>query len=226
MSQPTVRNAHSALYPELARYVQLAIAGFDAIPKDRREDLAKVAEYLREHLDQDLPANLIFICTHNSRRSHLSQIWAQLAAERYGWDRVATFSGGTEATAFNPRAVAALERCGFKIVPDHPSAANPRYSVYASDSSAPQVCFSKVYDAPPNPTKDFCAVMTCSEADAACPMVGGCDLRVPIRYEDPKVADGTEEETRRYDERTAQICREMFYLMSLVECTASKEKSP
>lgn len=206
----------SSLYPELLRYLNDRAGEFEAIPSDRKSELAKVSDYVRERLTQSEPAKLTFICTHNSRRSHLSQIWAQVAAEYYGLVGVETFSGGTEATAFNPRAVAAMQRCGLKIVADAPAAANPRYSVYTSDSATPQVCFSKAYSDPPNPIQGYCAVMTCSQADDACPLVMGCDLRMPIRYEDPKVADDTEFETQRYDERSAQICSEMLYMMSLV----------
>ncbi len=206
----------SSLYPELVRYINTRATEVDAIPDDRKTALANVAEYIRERLSKSEPAKLIFICTHNSRRSHLSQIWAQVAAEYYGLDGVETFSGGTEATAFNPRAVATMRRCGLKIIADDLTAPNPRYSVYTSDLSTPQVCFSKAYGDPPNPSKAYCAVMTCSQADDACPLVMGCDLRMPIRYEDPKVADDTELEAQRYDERSAQICREMLYMMSLV----------
>jgi arsenate reductase len=206
----------SSLYPELLRYLDERATEFEAIPGDRKAELAQVSEYVRERLAKSEPAKLTFICTHNSRRSHLSQIWAQVAADYYGLVGVETFSGGTEATAFNPRAVAAMQRCGLKIVADDPAATNPRYSVYTSESAAPQVCFSKAYGDPPNPSKGYCAVMTCSQADDACPLVMGCDLRMPIRYEDPKVADDTEIEAQRYDERSAQICSEMLYMMSLV----------
>ena len=206
----------TSFYPELKRYLTEATARFDTIPNDRKSALANVADYVRERLSKSEPAKLTFICTHNSRRSHLSQIWAQVAAEYYGLEGVETFSGGTEATAFNPRAVAAMQRCGLRIVADDPTASNPRYSVTTSDSSTPQLCFSKAYGDPPNPSKGYCAVMTCSQADDACPLVMGCDLRMPIRYEDPKVADDTEFEAQRYDESSAQICSEMLYMMSLV----------
>lgn len=189
---------------------------FESIPSDRKAELAKVAAYIRDCLSKVGVAKLTFICTHNSRRSHLSQIWAQVAAEYYGLEGVETYSGGTEATALNPRAVAAMQRCGLKIVADDPSATNPRYRVYTSDSATPQICFSKAYADPPNPSKGYCAVMTCSQADDACPLVMGCDLRMPIRYEDPKVADDTPFESERYDERSSQICNEMLYMMSLV----------
>lgn len=208
-------NASLAFYPTLRQYLTEATSRFDSIPEERKSELAKVAGYIRERLSKSEPAKLTFICTHNSRRSHLSQIWAQVAAEYYGLIGVETFSGGTEATAFNPRAVAAMQRCGLKIVPDDPAATNPHYSVYTSDTATPQVCFSKAYSDPPNPSKGYCAVMTCSQADDACPLVMGCDLRIPIRYEDPKVADDTEFEAPRYDERSAQICSEMLYMMSL-----------
>lgn len=204
------------LYPKLLRYLNERTTEFESIPSDRKAELTQVADYVRERLAKSKPAKLTFICTHNSRRSHLSQIWAHVAAEYYALVGVETFSGGTEATAFNPRAVAAMQRCGLKIVADDPAATNPRYSVYTSDSATPQICFSKAYSDPPNPSKGYCAVMTCSQADDACPLVMGCDLRMPIRYEDPKVADDTEFEAQRYDERSAQICTEMLYMMSLV----------
>lgn len=206
----------ASFYPELSQYLRNAQSQFDAIPSDRKADLAKVADYVRDRLSKSEPAKLTFICTHNSRRSHLSQIWAQVAADYYELAGVETFSGGTEATAFNPRAVAAMQRCGLKIVADDLGATNPRYSVYTSDSAVPQICFSKAYGDSPNPNQGYCAVMTCSQADVACPLVMGCDLRMPIRYEDPKVADDTEFEAQRYDERSAQICAEMLYMMSLV----------
>lgn len=216
MSVRQIAPSSRLFYPELLRSLRERGLSFDAIPSDRKADLAKVTDYIRERLSKSEPAKLTFICTHNSRRSHLAQIWAQVAANYYGLSGVETYSGGTEATAFNPRAVAAMQRCGLKIVADDPNAVNPRYSVFTSDSSAPQVCFSKVYDAPPNPTKGYCAVMTCSQADDACPLVMGCERRMPIRYEDPKIADDTEFEAVRYDERSAQICGEMLYMMSCV----------
>lgn len=216
MTLKRTEDVSTAFYPELTRYLSDAAARFEVIPTNRKDELAKVADYIRERLSKPEPAKLTFICTHNSRRSHLSQIWAQVAAEYYCLVGVETFSGGTEATAFNPRAVAAMQRCGLKIVADDPSSTNPRYSVYTSDSATPQVCFSKAYGDSPNPSKGYCAVMTCSQADDACPLVMGCDLRMPIRYEDPKVADDTEFEAQRYDERSAQICSEMLYMMSLV----------
>lgn len=126
---------------------------------------------------------------------------------------VETFSGGTESTAFNPRAVAAMERAGFKVEIEK-AGTNPNYLVSFANDSRPQTCFSKIYSDNANPVADFCAVMTCSSADKSCPSVKGAVKRIAIPYEDPKTADDTQEEVSKYDERSAQICREILYAFS------------
>jgi arsenate reductase (thioredoxin) len=216
MSAKNTVDCGTQFFPALKQYLLARADEFHEIPAERQSDLQTVAEYVRARLDKSMPAKLTFICTHNSRRSHLSQIWAQVAADYYSIDGVQTYSGGTEATAFNPRAVSAMQRCGLAISTSEVASSNPRYEVRTHVESAAQICFSKVYDALPNPTMDYCAIMTCSQADDACPLVMGCDLRMPIRYDDPKIADDTDRESSLYDERTRQICREMLYMMSCV----------
>lgn len=153
--------------------------------------------------------------THNSRRSHLAQIWAQAAALHYRVPGVEVYSGGTEATAFNPRAVAALRRAGFDIQASADgNGSNPRYLVRFGGRSEPLECFSKIYSQPPNPQADFCAVMTCSEADRNCPLVAGATVRIALPYDDPKAFDGNPQESAAYDERCRQIAREMLYVFS------------
>lgn len=201
------------LNKELKNYLAQREAEFDLIPPERKDLLQELSDYLRECRVTQKPARLIFVCTHNSRRSHMSQLWASAAAVRYRLDNIETFSGGTESTAFNSRAVAALERAGFKIEIEEPGD-NPKYSVTFADDVRPHSCFSKVYSDDVNPNADFCAVMTCSSADESCPSVQGAVKRIAIPYEDPKVADDTLEEMSKYDERTAQICREILYAFS------------
>jgi protein-tyrosine-phosphatase len=191
------------------------MADLDLIPTERRATLDELATFIAERRRAGEQAELIFICTHNSRRSHMAQLWAQTAAHYFGLDHVATYSGGTEATAFNPRAVAALERAGFAIEATS-AGENPVYAVRFIADMEPMTCFSKVYDQPPNPTAGFCAVMTCGEAEAACPIVFGAAARISLPYDDPKAADGTAEEEAVYDERCRQIAREMLYAFSRV----------
>ena len=201
--------------PSLNPTIKAVTSEFDQIPAERKAELAKIADYVRAKVTAGAPVKLTFICTHNSRRSHLSQIWTQTAAAHYGIPRVETSSGGTEATACNPRTVAALKRAGFSIDSDG-AEKNPVYTVRYAKDADPLKAFSKVYSEGGNPKEGYLAVMVCNHADENCPLVHGSDSRVAIPFVDPKVSDGTDKEAATYDERCHQIAREMFYAMSLV----------
>ncbi len=198
------------LYPPIQALVESLLATADQLPDTRKALLAKLTQYVA----QNRPAQLNFICTHNSRRSHLAQIWAAVAAAHFGLSEVATFSGGTEATAFNPRAVAALERVGFRV--EKAAGDNPRYQVFFSEQAPPLLCFSKTFDDAANPQRDFAAIMTCSDAEENCPFIPGTALRLALTYQDPKAADDTPEEASRYDERLQQIGQEILFAFSQV----------
>lgn len=201
-----------ALHPALADTVRNLLPLLEQIPQERATLLADAAAFVTSRRDTTHGARLIFICTHNSRRSHMSQIWAHTFAWLYGHDHVTCFSGGTEATAFHPNAVRALERCGFQN-DAHAPMPNPRYQVSWSTLAKPLEAWSKTFDDPANPSSDFAAVMTCSDADEACPIVPGAAARFPIRYEDPKISDGTPAEADVYFERCRQIAAEMLFIM-------------
>ena len=215
MTEP-VQCVPGRLYPDIESYVSKREQEFEQISDERKSELQQLAVYVAQRIAKGQDAKLTFVCTHNSRRSHLTQIWTQIAAAHYGVNHVQTFSGGTEVTACNPRTVAALKRCGLRFSTKEESSSNPHYAVAFSDMEPPLVCFSKVFNRAPNPSSNYCAVMTCSHADKNCPVAIGCDLRLAIRYEDPKVSDDTPQEAATYDERCAQIAREMLYAMSLV----------
>jgi hypothetical protein len=204
---------HITMNEKLASYTDTLTKEFDKIPEDRKETLRELAGFVTREHENERIAKLVFICTHNSRRSHFGQVWAKTAAYYYGIENVETYSGGTEATAFNPRAVNALKGAGFEI--EILSAGdNPVYRVSFSDSAPEIRAWSKKYDSNHNPHKDFCAVLTCSQADAECPFIPGASLRISLPYEDPKLYDGTEREITAYAERCRQIAREMMYLFS------------
>lgn len=180
----------------------------------RQGILRQISEYIHKKHNQDKVAELVFICTHNSRRSHLAQIWCTIASHYHGLDNLLSFSGGTEATAFNPNAIAALERAG--CVVEKTGGQNPVYLVKFSESHKGIQAFSKKYNNKYNPDKGFCAVMTCSEADDACPVIFGMDGRVVLMYDDPKEADGRPDQDDVYDARCAQIAMEMFWMIGHV----------
>lgn len=186
---------------------------------DRKQALDDLAGWIRDRLQDGRPdpVEVVFICTHNSRRSQLAQAWLAALAAQAGWDRIRSFSGGTEVTAFNHRAVQALERAGFQTIVHDELPDNPRYELRFSPDADPLLMFSKRYDHPENPTSGFAAVMVCSDADAACPFVPGAAIRIPLPFTDPKVSDGTPEEAATYDLRSRQIAAELAYVIRQIQ---------
>ncbi|RZM03467.1 MAG: protein-tyrosine-phosphatase [Pedobacter sp.] len=186
------------------------------ISDERKEVLNSLANYVQEKVSADSDVNINFICTHNSRRSHLSQIWAQVAASYYEVPKVVCYSGGTESTAMFPMVAETLIEVGFKIE-KLAEANNPVYMIKYADNSLPIIGFSKTYEHPFNPVSGFAAIMTCSQADGGCPFIAGAEKRIPITFEDPKVSDGTPEQQKVYRERSLQIASEMFYVFSNIK---------
>jgi protein-tyrosine-phosphatase len=202
------------LNEELQTYCTTLETEFTAIPETRQQELAQLGDYIAKKIKAGEAARLTVICTHNSRRSHIGQLWLAAAATYYGINGLTTYSGGTEATAFNPRAVAAMRRAGFSISGDE-TEPNPRYAASLSEGLSEIILFSKKYDDPVNPQQGFAAIMVCSDADEACPFIPGAEKRFAIRYDDPKASDGTPAEAATYDERCRQIGREMLFAVRL-----------
>ena len=189
---------------------------FDTIPKERKELLTKISDYVQSKKDENLPINLMYVCTHNSRRSHFGQIWAAVAASYFGVENVLTFSGGTEATAFNPNAIEALKETGFEITTEEVNE-NPIYNVaFGTNETQFTTCFSKVYDDIFNPSSNFAAIMTCSDAEQNCPFILGVELRIGTTYSDPKAFDGTPQQFEKYLERSNQIALECLFVFSKI----------
>jgi len=183
------------------------------ISEDRKKALQGFVSFIAEKLQKQEPINLNFICTHNSRRSHFSQIWAQTIAEYLGLKDVRSYSGGTEATAVYPSVLKAFQSIGFsvgKLSEDK----NPVCYLKFAEDALPIISFSKVYDHSLNPQKNFAAIMTCSQANEACPFVPGADARIAFTFEDPKVSDGTPEELEKYQEKSKEIATDLLYVFT------------
>lgn len=191
----------------------IKLVNFDTITEERQAVLGELINYIKAKRGQKLNVNLNFICTHNSRRSQFTQVWAKVAAVHYGIE-VNTYSGGVEVTACNERTVASLKRFGFEV--ESKGEGNPKYSIAFSTEVDPIVAFSKLFDDVANPTSNFAAIMTCSHADENCPFVTGCDQRLPVRYNDPKAFDDSFLESTMYDSRSFEIAIEMFYVFSKI----------
>jgi protein-tyrosine-phosphatase len=219
---PTKAETVSA--PRLKKYISVVAKAAQTLSHERRELLDPIAARLAKELKRQKKTSVIFVCTHNSRRSQFSHVWAHTAATHYGLENVRFASGGTETTAANIRTVHALRRAGFSIKPTS-KGDNPIYALNGLQDEIGCRLFSKIYSDKSNP-KRFLAVLCCSEADKSCPVVVGAVSRLALHYVDPKISDGTVTEDATYDERCRQIATEMFYLVSQVKKrTAAKSRN-
>ncbi|MBT32820.1 MAG: protein-tyrosine-phosphatase [Thalassobius sp.] len=200
---------------QLEKYIESVKAEFDQIPKERKVRLNQLTAFIKTSLQDKGKANLILICTHNSRRSHLSQVWAQVAAFHYNIKNVNAYSGGTEATAMFPMAALALKNAGLQIN-KLADGSNPVYGIKYHPDEPAIIGFSKTYDDSFNVQHGFAAVMTCTHADENCPLIPTAAQRISLPFDDPKAFDGTPQQEEKYIERCRDIAREMFYAFSQV----------
>ncbi len=205
------------LTDKLQQFCKALEQEFLQISGQRKEALQELSDYLLQKLSAQETPQVIVICTHNSRRSHIGQLWLAIGADYFELPTIQTYSGGTEATAFDFRVVKAFRRVGVRIATTDLTASNPVYQVSWNNQMKPYKAFSKAYQSAPNPTKDFAAVMVCTEADAGCPVVSGCDFRLALPYADPKMFDDTDREEDAYNERVHQIGREILFVLHQVK---------
>lgn len=202
------------LYQDIVQSIkQLQTASIDA---ERMAVLNDLIAYIQNKQASHQTALLNFICTHNSRRSHLAQIWAQTLAAYHGVPNVLCFSGGTEATALFEEVAETLQKQGFEFVKLSPGN-NPIFAIKFSESHPCIIGFSKSYEHALNPSSGFAAVMTCAQADEACPYIPGAEKRIALRYEDPKAFDKSPLRSEKYLDRSIQIATELNYVFSKIK---------
>ncbi len=187
-----------------------------SIASERKEILQHLIDYIQSKVDSKETVRINFICTHNSRRSHLSQIWAQTMATFFGIENVFCYSGGTEATALFPMAAKTLANSGFKIQ-ILSEGKNPVYAIKFAENAHPIIGFSKKMDDDFNPKNQFVAIMTCDSANEACPFVPAAEKRIPIMFLDPKAFDNTPQQAEKYQERSLQIATEMKFVFENIQ---------
>jgi arsenate reductase len=209
-----MRSTQSILFVEIENVIKNL--NIENITTERKEILQPLIDYIQNKVTNQQEVRLSLICTHNSRRSHLTQVWAQTASAYFDIKNVFCYSGGTEVTAMFPMVAKTLEDQGFKIKAIS-EGSNPIYSIKYSQNEHPIIGFSKTYDDDFNPESQFAAIMTCSQADGGCPFIAGAEKRIPITYEDPKAFDNTPQQAEKYEERSLQIATEMFYVFSKIK---------
>lgn len=187
-----------------------------AISDERKEVLQALVQYVQNKSINNEAIRLNFICTHNSRRSHLTQIWAQTMAYYFGIKNIFCYSGGTDNTAIFPKVIETLSNQGFQIQ-KLTETENPVYAVKYAQNEAPIVCFSKKYNSDFNPKNKFGAILTCDNVDQDCPLVLGAEARISVKYKDPKAYDTTDQIDEKYEECSLLIGQEMYWVFNSIK---------
>ncbi len=204
---------HSKLFTKIEDVIKSL--NIETITNDRQAILKPLIEFIQSKVLNNQEIRINFICTHNSRRSHLAQVWAQTLAYNFNIKNVFCYSGGTECTALFPMVAETLQNSGFEIK-TLSAGNNPIYSIKYAENEHAIIGFSKKMDDDFNPKSKFVAIMTCDSASEACPVVPGAEKRISITFEDPKSFDNTLQQAEKYSERSLQIATELFYVFSRI----------
>jgi arsenate reductase len=188
-----------------------------SLTNDRKDLISNIALKIYELSDKNKnDIFLNFICTHNSRRSQLSQVWGYFAAAYFNFQNIKTYSGGTAVTAFFRNAVKTLEEVGFKFNVIEFNHQNPKYAISFNNSVEPLLGFSKLYNDSIN-SNPYIAITTCNSADENCPFIPEALWRFHLPFNDPKEYDNTEFEKEAYLKANKQIAGEIYYLFNEIK---------
>ena len=184
---------------------------------DRKKLLSEISQEIVKEYHKEGIVNLNFICTHNSRRSQLSQVWGFFAADYFDLN-IHSYSGGTEVTAFFRNTVKTLQKVGFIFNLQNFSHQNPEYVISFEGSSTSILGFSKRFDHSEN-KQPFIAITTCNNADTNCPFIPEAINRFHLPFVDPKSSDDSNVQDETYLKTNEQIAAEIYYMFSKIKET-------
>ncbi|KAB1154696.1 hypothetical protein F7018_14325 [Tenacibaculum aiptasiae] len=186
------------------------------INNDRLNLIGDIAHTIIDEFNDREKINLNFICTHNSRRSQLAQVWSFYAIEYFNLKNIFTYSGGTEITAFHRNTVKCLQKTGFNFNIIDFSHQNPRYLISFQGTKKSILGFSKTYDHSSN-SFPYIAITTCDSADENCPFIPDAISRFHLPFTDPKISDNTDLMEETYLNTSKQIAGEVFYIFETIK---------
>lgn len=187
------------------------------ITDDRKNLLISIAKKIKEEtLNSNTDTYLNFICTHNSRRSQLAQVWAYYAAHYFNLSNIKSYSGGTAVTAFFRNTVKTLQETGFNFQVTEFDHQNPTYAISFDSEHKPLIGYSKLFNDEQN-SEAYFAITTCSSADENCPFIPEAIWRFHLPFNDPKEFDNTDQEKEAYLNANQQIAGEIYFLFDVLK---------
>jgi protein-tyrosine-phosphatase len=191
--------------PEFSQYVTKQRRQLGRIAGVHATSIAVVAQHIVRNLEARGQLTLVFGCTHNSRRSILSEVWAHVALAGVH-PRLRALSAGSDPQGVAPGTLGALARAGFTI------SADEQRGWVATAGDLRLALRSKRFADLELSDVGFGLVVNCSVLDESCPTVPGSFFRTPLIFDDPRAADGTLSADAAYDRCCAEIARTQFAL--------------
>ena len=146
---------------------------------------------------------LVFLCTHNSRRSQICEVWGSIFSLIYKKE-ILINSAGTIKTSVHKEIFNVLKKCGVSVN-ENEEIAFKNLLIKLKSKTLDQI------DA-----KKFIAIMTCSDAEKSCPIDSRSVKNINMFFKDPKVYDNTKYMEEEYLKTNSNIAEELNYIFKRI----------
>ena len=163
----------------------------------RKKRLDNIASVINENLNKT--RSIVFLCTHNSRRSQICEVWGKVFAEIYR-KKININSAGAFKTVVHSQVYESIVKCGLVV--------DNKKEIFFDKKKFK--LNSKTIDS--LTMKNFIAVMTCSNAEKSCPNDPRSIRNIKMFFNDPRIYDETDKMSREYLNTTIYIAEELNYI--------------
>ena len=146
--------------------------------------------------------DIVFICTHNSRRSIFCEVWANILANKY-LKNINFYSAGTERTSIHNEVIKSFSRLGIKTKEN---------TIQIGETSI--ILKSKILKE--LKLDSFISIFTCGEAEESCPIDRRSQINIPLLFDDPKRYDGLKNERIEYDKTCSLIAKKLNFIIKRI----------
>ena len=166
-----------------------------------KEELNKIVYQINSSIIES--RNIVFICTHNSRRSQYCEVWGNVFSILYN-EKLTLYSAGTVSTNVYPEVINSFSRAGLETKSNNTIVFN----------NTPIKLDSKTLDE--IGAKKFISLITCSDAEKSCPIDKRSIKNIQFFHRDPKAFDDTPQEIEAYDSICFIIAKQLNYIIKRI----------
>lgn len=186
---------------------------FNSFSKKRLKILDQLMVYLKELVAKKLELNVIFVCTHNSRRSQFAQFWLDTFLHNFGIENYNIFSAGTVETEVHKNVISVIEHYGFTVTKDS-EINNKKYKIALGKGYEINLFSKEITSVLEAGLGSFVLIFVCDSAYENCPFVIENQKHFSLTFEDPGRYDEDLNALEYYQKCAYKIAAEMHYLAS------------